>query len=118
MRTPSDALTGGLAARGYAVDHDAIPDDVVAGLRDRARSLDRAGAFAPAGVGRAGARIERSDIRGDRIAWLPGDSDNEPERVIVDWLEALRLRCNRDLMLGLAGIEAHYAIYPSGARYA
>ena len=67
---PGDALIEGLAARGHAIERDAIAGDVVAGLRDRARSLDRAGAFAPAGVGRAGARTQRSDVRGDRIAWL------------------------------------------------
>ena len=118
MPTPSDALIDGLATRGYAVLRDVLPGHVVAGLRDRARSLDRAGAFAPAGVGRAGARTQRSDIRGDRIAWLPDESDDEAECAVAAWLEAVRLRCNRDLMMGLAAIESHYAMYPAGARYA
>ena len=68
--------------------------------------------------GRAGARTQRSDVRGDRIAWLDEACDAPAERAVADWLEAVRLRCNRDLMLGLADIEAHYAIYPPGARYA
>ena len=36
MPAPGDALIEGLAARGHAVVRDAIPGDVVAGLRDRA----------------------------------------------------------------------------------
>ena len=118
MPTPGDALIKDLAARGCAVVRDAIPSDLVSGLRERAQSLDRTDAFAPAGVGRASARTQRSDVRGDRIAWLPDVPDDEAERAVVSWLEALRLRCNRELMLGLADVEAHYAIYPPGARYA
>jgi SM-20-related protein len=45
-------------------------------------------------------------------------SRNEAERALGDWLDDLRLRCNRELLLGLADVEAHYAIYPQGARYA
>src|SRR6478736_100164 len=109
MPPPGDALIDGLAARGYAVARDAVPDGVVAGLRERARTLDHAGAFAAAGVGRADERTERADVRGDRIAWLPDATDDESERAIARWLDALRLRCNRELMLGLEDVEAHYA---------
>jgi len=36
------------------------------------------------------------------------------------WLtmEALRVELNRALLLGLDELEAHYALYPAGARYA
>ena len=118
MPAPSDALIEGLAARGHAIVPDALPCNVVQGLRERAHLLDRAGAFAPAGVGRGGARTQRSDIRGDRIAWLDDASGDEAERALGAWLESLRVRCNRELLLGLADIEAHYAIYPPGTRYA
>ena len=107
----------GLAARGHAVMHDALPGSVIDGLRRRACALDGAGRFAPARVGRAGHRASRSDIRGDRTAWLDDAPDDEAERALGAWLEALRLRCNRELMLGLADVEAHYAIYPAGAHY-
>ena len=118
MPTPDDALIEGLATRGHAVVREAVPGAVVAGLRDRARALDAAGAFAAAGVGRAGGRTERSDVRGDRIAWLPDVADDASERAASQWLDTLRVRCNRDLILGLEDVEAHYAIYPPGARYA
>ena len=117
MPAPGDALIEGLAARGYAVVREAVPAGVVAGLRERAKALDRAGAFAAAGVGRAGERAQRSDMRGDRIAWV-GDANDASERAADQWLDALRVRCNRELLLGLEDVEAHYAIYPPGARYA
>jgi SM-20-related protein len=118
MPAPSDALIEGLAVSGHAVARDALPAGVVDGLRRRACALDRAGAFAPARVGRAAARAPCRDVRGDRIAWLDDAPDDDAERSLVAWLEALRLRCNRDLLLGLVDVEAHYAIYPAGARYA
>ena len=102
MPAPGDALIEGLATRGHAIERDALPGDVVAGLRDRARSLDRAGAFAPAGVGRAGARSQRSDVRGDRIAWLDDASDDRRSAPSPTGSRRCALRCNRDLMLGLA----------------
>lgn len=118
MPTPGDALIEGIAARGYAVVPRAVPDDVVQGLRERARLLERAGAFAGAAVGRAQVRTRRDDIRGDRIAWLGEAPESEAEVAIGAWLEALRARCNRELLLGLEEVEAHYALYPPGAHYA
>jgi len=118
MQPPGDALIEGLAARGYAIERHAVPAEVVQGMRARAHALDRAGAFAQAGVGRAHGRTQRSDIRGDRIAWMTEASDDDAERELARWLDALRVRCNRELTLGLCDIEAHYAIYPPGARYA
>jgi SM-20-related protein len=118
MPTPSDAVIDGLAARGYAIVRGALPPEAIAGLRERARALDGEGAFAAAGVGRGSGRAERRDIRGDRIAWWDEDATDPAERETRAWLEALRVRCNRGLMLGLDRIEAHYAIYPPGARYA
>jgi SM-20-related protein len=118
MPTPLDALIEGIAARGHAVVRHAVPGDVVQGLRERVRALQQAGAFAGAAVGRAQVRTQRDDVRGDRIAWLPDAPEDEAEVALGVWLESLRVRCNRELLLGLEEVEAHYAIYPPGARYA
>ncbi|MFO1312530.1 MAG: 2OG-Fe(II) oxygenase [Burkholderiales bacterium] len=118
MRAPGDALIDALAAQGYAIAREALPGPVVRGLRERALALDAAGAFVPAGVGRGDARVARTEVRGDRIAWLSDASVDRAEQDVSAWLDALRVRCNRELMLGLEALEAHYAIYPPGARYA
>lgn len=118
MRAPGDALIDALAARGFAVAREALPRVLVRGLRQRARALDASGAFAAAGVGRGESRVARTDIRGDRIAWLHESPDDACELQARAWLDAVRVRCNRELMLGLESLEAHYAIYPPGTRYA
>jgi len=111
------ALVPAIAQRGYAVARDALEPAVVEGLRARARELDRTGAFAPALVGRGESRLAQIEIRGDRIAWL-GTAQSAAEAALTSWLEALRMACNRELLLGLESFEGHYAIYPPGARYA
>ncbi|HTP99076.1 MAG TPA: 2OG-Fe(II) oxygenase [Casimicrobiaceae bacterium] len=111
------ALIEGIAERGYAVVPGAVPPSLVRALRGRAREVDALGGFAPARVGRAEGRMPRTDIRGDRIAWLDASSPAPAELPLFAWLEQLRTACNRELMLGLAEIEAHYAIYPPGAGY-
>jgi SM-20-related protein len=113
-----EALIGGIAERGYAVVPRAMPRSLVRALRERAREVDALGGFGQARVGRGEGRTQRADIRGDRIAWLDAYSPAPAEVPLLAWLEQLRTACSRELMLGLAEIEAHYAIYPPGASYA
>jgi SM-20-related protein len=113
-----DALIDGLAERGYAIAPHALPSGLVQSLRTRVLSMDHAGDLRAAGIGRAAGRSDRPDIRGDRTAWLDDAPGDPAEREFLAWLDALRLRCNRELMMGAADVEAHYAIYPPGARYA
>ena len=113
-----EALIGGIAERGYAVVPGAAPRPLVRALRERAREVHALGGFTQARVGRAEGRAQRQDIRGDRIAWLDPSAPAPAEASLFAWLEQLRTACNRELMLGLAEIEAHYAIYAPGASYA
>ena len=112
------SLIDAIAARGHAAAPRFADDAMVAALRARALALDKAGLFAPSAVGRGAGRIERADIRGDRIAWLDRDSHDRGERALFGALEALRLAANRALQLGLFDFEGHYAIYPAGRGYA
>ncbi|HZW71900.1 MAG TPA: 2OG-Fe(II) oxygenase [Caldimonas sp.] len=41
-----------------------------------------------------------------------------PERTLWTALDTLRVALNRHAFLGLLSLEAHYAIYPTGAFYA
>ena len=111
-----DAIVAAIAQRGYAIVAGAVPGPTVEGLRARARELDSAGALNAARVGRAQRRVARTDIRGDRIGWLDAPQ-TAAERSFGEWIESLRAACNRELFLGLAQFEGHYAIYPPGAGY-
>lgn len=114
----NERIAEAIAARRYAIVSDFLsPADTLA-LRGEAQRHARDGRLVPAGVGRGAARVERHDIRGDRILWLAETSEIPAERTLRAALEALRLAINRELSLGLFDIEAHYAHYLPGACYA
>src|SRR5437868_2890793 len=107
-----------IATRGYAVAPEFIDRAVADALRANALRFDRAGSLLPAAIGHGADRVERADIRGDRIRWLEETVDDFGEQSLHDALEALRVAVNRELQLGLFEFEGHYSIYPAGAGYA
>jgi SM-20-related protein len=118
---PDVVLTGlvdGVARNGYAITPAFLPVAIIAVLRQRALALDDSGVLAPAGIGRGESRRLATDVRGDRIAWLDEIEVSPEEKVVRAAFEALRVAMNRGLMMGLERLDAHYAIYPPGARYA
>jgi SM-20-related protein len=99
------------------VEADFLPQANVAKLADEARERDAAGEFHAAGVGRGAARVQRSDVRGDRILWLDHGLASSSQQPVWQALDALRLALNETLLLGLFSFEGHYALYPRGAYY-
>ena len=119
--TASDAsiarVCEAIAADGHAVVRDFLPAPLVSALATEVRRRDAAGDFRAAGVGREERRIERSDIRGDRILWLDEHARSPSERALWGALDALRIAVNGVTFLGLFAFEGHYALYPPGAFY-
>jgi SM-20-related protein len=113
-----NAVVAGLAADGLAIVAQFLPPPAIAALRTEAERHALAGELAPAGIGRGSARIERADIRGDRIRWLDDTAAEPPEQAFRAAVEELRLTVNRVLALGLFEFEGHYALYPPGSAYA
>jgi SM-20-related protein len=111
-------LMDAIEDRGYAIAHRFLDAPSVAALRLRALELDSEGRFAAAAIGRGAERVERSDIRRDRICWLDPTTCVSAEQSLFIKLEALRLAANRTLQLGLFDFEGHYAIYRPGEGYA
>jgi len=112
-----ERVCAAIAAEGLAIESGFLPPALVASLAAEARRRDAAGEFRAAGIGRGERRVERSDIRGDRILWLDEGTRVVAERAALDLFEKLRLALNRELFLGLFSFEGHYALYPLGARY-
>lgn len=112
------SIVEAIAADGLAVARGAIPETLVRALRDAGRQRDAAGEFHGAAVGRGAARIERTDVRGDRIRWLEPWDAKPAETAWFARVDALRVAVNEALYLGLFDFEGHYAIYPPGAGYA
>jgi len=113
----TDRICAAIADEGCAVEADFLPQAAIAALADEARARDAAGEFHVAGVGRGSARMQRSDVRGDRILWLDQSSAGLVQQPFWQALDALRRALNETLQLGLFSIEAHYALYPPGAFY-
>ena len=115
--TAADRIGAAIGERGYAIEPNFLCDAAIAALLGEARRRDAAMQLHPAGIGRGEARVERSDVRGDRIAWLDEYASVAAEQSLWRALADLRLALNRDLFLGLFSFEGHYAVYPPGAIY-
>ena len=117
MRCTSDpikACAATIRGLGYAVVQSFLEGDVVAALAEECRSAD----LKATAVGRGTHRRVRPDLRGDATRWLERDEATPAQRAYFDATEALRVGLNRSLLLGLDELEAHFAHYAPGARYA
>jgi SM-20-related protein len=112
-----DRICTAIADDGCAVEIDFLPQATIVALAGEARARDAAGEFHAAGVGRGTARVQRSNVRGDRILWLDPSSAGSVQEPFWQALDALRRALNETLLLGLFSFEAHYALYPPGASY-
>jgi SM-20-related protein len=118
LPVPSDdAIAEGLAAAGWIAVDGFLPPSQVASLVDDGRRLWRSGAFRHAGVGRGPSFRLQPDQRSDRVRWLLPPGETRPQKRFFARMEALRQALNRGLYAGLVAFEAHYALYPPGARY-
>jgi SM-20-related protein len=113
-----DTVVEAIATAGYAIVAEAMSPAAIAPLRSRALAFDARGELVAAGIGHGVARSTRAEIRGDRIRWLDPAHPASGETIAWRLIDALRAALNRDLMLGLWSLEAHYALYPPGAAYA
>jgi len=112
-RAMNDAeIAAAIEQSGYCIADDFLAAAEWRVLADACRDLQARGALAAAAIGRAGSKRLDGDVRGDRTAWLDA---NDP---LLARLDELRVTLNRSLLLNLAEIEAHFALYPAGARYA
>ena len=117
MRLTSDSIkctADAIHAQGYAVVQAFLGSETVVALADECRNAD----LHVTAVGRGAGRMERSDLRGDKTQWLDRDDASVAQRAYFDAMDALRSGLNRELMLGLDELEAHFAMYAPGARYA
>jgi SM-20-related protein len=95
----TDRICVAIADEGCAIEADFLPQAAIAALADEARARDAAGEFHAAGVGRGSARMQRSDVRGDRILWLDQGSAGPVQQPFWQALYTLRCALNETLQL-------------------
>lgn len=112
------AIADALADSGACLIEGFPSPELTAQLRTELLRLAQSGLLRPAAIGRAASHQARRDIRGDSTLWLDDPRCGDAARQYLEQLEILRQSLNRLLFLGLKEAEAHYALYPPGARYA
>lgn len=111
-------LAAAIERNGYAVVQDFIDADTVAALASECRLLRDCGGLHDSAIGRGMMRAVDGQVRGDRTRWFDAGAGTAAQVAYRERMEALRRALNRSLLLGLSELEAHYALYAPGARYA
>jgi SM-20-related protein len=114
----SKPIADAIEQSGYAVVQSFLDSTSIAALAQECRNCDLTGTLRAAAVGHGDARVMRNDIRGDRTQWFDEAEPTPAHSGYFTAMHALRVQLNRALMLGLDELEAHYALYEQGARYA
>lgn len=104
-----------LTRQGWSAPTDVLPPALAAALGAEIATRQTEGMLRAAAIGAQEQRQVRQDIRGDSILWLDGSTAAQQE--FLARMESLRCALNRELFLGLADFEAHFALYPAGAGY-
>jgi len=119
---PESALHAHVAARlrddGYCIIEGAFPSAVIAALADECHDLAQRRMLVPARIGQHRQRRVDPALRGDSTCWFEADALSGPQARYWNRVDALRMSLNRELLLGLDSLEAHYALYLPGACYA
>lgn len=105
-----------LRRQGICVVATLFPENLLQALRDETMALAAAGELRPAVTGRE-AKRKLGALRGDDTLWLDSPARGTAGGDFLSALGTLRVDLNRQLMLGMETIEAHYALYPPGAGY-
>lgn len=106
-----------LAEQGWFVGSDLLAAALIGALAADAEQLAAGAAMQPAAVGRSSGRQQLPQLRGDHTFWIEAAAEAPVRRQLLEALDGLRLRLNRELQLGLSEVECHYACYPPGAGY-
>jgi SM-20-related protein len=121
MRLTEDGIkdvADAIRRTGYAVVPWFLDATDIALLAGECRRRESDGDMTTASIGRGAERGEHVNIRGDKTDWFDANHLSSDQETYWNAMEVLRGGLNRELLLGLDELEAHFAIYPVGARYA
>lgn len=110
-------IAGQLAETGYAVTDHYLSARNLHKIRSEMNDAWESGCFRHAGVGRGENWELQPAIRNDKVFWLEQTTCSPAQQLYLNTLDKLRLRLNRELLLGLFDFEGHMAVYPPGACY-
>ncbi len=104
-----------LIEKRWSVIDNFFPSTLTTPLLDELQHIQADNRLHAAQIGKNQQKQHQAEFRGDAIHWLTGAS--QAQQTFLETLETLRRSLNRELFLGLNELEAHFALYPPGARY-
>ncbi len=107
-----------LERSGYCVVENFLEANAIAALALECRSMHEREELRPRQSGAPKDYNIDASIRGDHTRWFDPAQLTPAQATYWTSMDALRISLNRLLLLALDEIEAHYALYPPGARYA
>ena len=110
-------IVEGIGSGGWIALPGFLDEAMTRALAAESIALFAGGAFHDAAIGGGTQQRIDGDVRADQILWLEPTDSSDAQRECLDKFEALRLRLNRDLQLGLFEFECHFARYAPGAFY-
>ena len=110
----TDAIIDTLSTQQYCIIDQCLPADTIAALRELAVARDHQGQMHQAGTSKAA--ITNPNLRADRIAWLEADNPDPALQAYFSLIAEIQHMANRQLMMGLASYETHFALYPAGSN--
>lgn len=113
-----ESIAAGLRAEGLAICPGLLGAELIDALAQDCESLARTGKLQPARIGRGQSARLDATTRNDLTHWIEAHPGFPVRARLLEALDGLRLQLNRVLLLGLRDVEAHYALYPTGAFYA
>ena len=112
-----ELISNRIAADGWISLPGFLDPETVRTLSRESADLFGQGAFHDASIGGGAQQRIDGDVRADQILWLEPAGSTEAQRNCLAQFEAMRMRLNRDLQLGLFEFECHFARYAPGAFY-
>ncbi len=109
-------ITEKIAQHGIAIIEQFLPASTVQALAAEISQLAPLNTLKAAGTGRKNLALNPT-LRGDLIHWLDEESASPAQQDYFNAMETLRLALNRQLYLGLFGLESHLALYTPGMVY-
>ncbi|MFT5336964.1 MAG: SM-20-related protein [Luteibaculaceae bacterium] len=106
-----EGLIAGLINDDFGNCTDFILPEIIVGLRGNLNALSKAGDLKSAGIGNKLNYHQNQEIRGDKIHWIDGGSNNEFELIYLQKMEKFMLYLNKTCFTAIKGFESHYASY-------
>ena len=117
MNLKIKSILNELEEKGWSVQEDFFPQELIQQLKETLLSLHQQGILKQAGIGRKNDFHIEQSIRSDEISWFDENNLNLAQKKFLNITKKLQDAINEKFYLGLFELEIHFALYTSNAFY-